>query len=85
LVCPGFVNTNISINALTGDGTAQNKMDIATQNGIEPNRFAKIMAKAIYAKKEEIYIAGAKEKLGVYAKRFFPKLLSVMIRKLPVT
>ena len=85
LVCPGFVNTNISINALTGDGTAQNKMDVATENGIDSNRFAKIMAKAIFAKKEEVYIAGAKEKSGVYAKRFFPKLLSIMIRKLSVT
>ncbi len=85
LVCPGFVKTNVSINALTEDGTAQNKMDVATENGIEPSRFAKIMAKAIYAKKEEVYIAGFKEKLGVYVKRFFPKLLSVMIRKLRVT
>ena len=85
LVCPGFVKTNISINALTGDGTAQNKMEVATQNGIEPNRFAKIMVKAIFAKKEEVYIAGFKEKLGVYVKRFFPKVLSVMIRKLSVT
>jgi dehydrogenase/reductase SDR family protein 7B len=85
LVCPGFVNTNVSINALTGDGTAQNKMDVATQNGMDPNRFAKLMAKAIDAKKEEVYIAGLKEKLGVYTKRFFPKLLSFMIRKLPVT
>ena len=25
LVCPGFVNTNISLNALTGDGTPQKK------------------------------------------------------------
>jgi len=85
LVCPGFVNTNVSINALTGDGSAQNKMDVATQNGIAPNRFAKKMAKAIYTKKEEVYIAGFKEKLAVYVKRFFPKLLSVMIRKLAVT
>jgi dehydrogenase/reductase SDR family protein 7B len=85
LVCPGFVNTNVSINALTGDGSPQNKMDTATQNGIEPSRFAKIMAKAMYKKKEEVYIAGAKEKLGVYVKRFFPKLLSTMIRKLSVT
>ena len=85
LVCPGFVNTNVSINALTGDGSPQNKMDTATQNGIAPDRFAKIMAKAIAKKKEEVYIAGAKEKLGVYAKRFYPKLLSKMIRKLAVT
>jgi short-subunit dehydrogenase len=85
LVCPGFVNTNVSINALTGDGSPQNKMDTATQNGIAPDRFAKIMTKAIAKKKEEVYIAGAKEKLGVYAKRFYPKLLSKMIRRLSVT
>ncbi|OSY88809.1 short-chain dehydrogenase [Tenacibaculum holothuriorum] len=85
LVCPGFVTTNVSKNALTGDGSPQNSMDKATQNGIDPDRFAKLMLKAIKQKKEEVYIAGAKEKLGVYVKRFFPKLLSIMIRKLSVT
>jgi len=85
LVCPGFVNTNVSINALTGDGSPQQKMDLATKNGMQPERFAKLMAKAIKNKKEEVYIAGAKEKLGVYVKRFFPKILSIMIRKLSVT
>jgi short-subunit dehydrogenase len=85
LVCPGFVNTNVSKNALTGNGTPQQKLDIATANGIAPERFAKLMASAIKNKKEEVYIAGAKEKLGVFAKRFYPKLLSKMIRKLSVT
>lgn len=85
LVCPGFVNTNISKNALTGDGSPQQKMDNATENGIAPERFARLMTNAIKQKKEEVYIAGAKEKLGVYVKRFFPKLLSKMIRKLSVT
>jgi len=73
------------MNALTGDGTAQQKMDTATANGILPERFAKLMAKAIHNKKEEAYIAGFKEKLGVYVKRWFPKVFSVMIRKLSVT
>ena len=85
LVCPGFVNTNVSKNALTGNGSPQDKMDVATQNGISPERFSKLMIKAIQKKKEEVYIAGAKEKLAVYVKRFFPKLLSIMIRKLSVT
>ncbi|TVZ56506.1 short-subunit dehydrogenase [Lutibacter sp. Hel_I_33_5] len=85
LVCPGFVQTNVSKNALTGDGSPQQKMDVATQNGIHPKKFAKLMAKAIFKKKEEVYIAGLKEKSGVYAKRFYPKLLSYMIRKLSVT
>lgn len=85
LICPGFVTTNVSKNALTGDGSPQNKMDTATANGIAPKRFAKLMLKVIKNKREEVYIAGVKEKLGVYAKRFFPKLLSKMIRKLSVT
>jgi short-subunit dehydrogenase len=85
LICPGFVSTNISMNALTGDGTSQQKMDTATANGISPKRFAKLMAKAIYNKKEEVYIAGFKEKLGVYVKRWFPRVFSFMIRKLSVT
>lgn len=85
LVCPGFVHTNVSINALTGNGSPQNTMDNATKNGIPTKRFALKMAKAIYKKKEEVYIAGAKEKLGVYVKRYYPKLLSKMIRKLSVT
>jgi dehydrogenase/reductase SDR family protein 7B len=85
LVCPGFVNTNVSKNALTGNGIPQQKMDAATANGIDPIYFAKLMAKAIKNKKEEVYIAGAKEKLAVYAKRFYPKFLSIMIRKLSVT
>ncbi|MEE9406455.1 MAG: SDR family oxidoreductase [Polaribacter sp.] len=85
LVCPGFVNTNVSKNALTGNGTPQQKMDSATENGIDPERFAKQMIKVIKKKKEEAYIAGTKEKLAVFAKRFYPKLLSIMIRKLSVT
>ena len=85
LVCPGFVNTNVSKNALTGDGTPQEKMDVATKNGIQPSRFAKLMAKAIKNKKEEVYIGGFKERLAVSVKRFFPKVLSIMIRKLSVT
>ena len=85
LVCPGFVNTNISMNALIGNGSPQNKMDTATKNGIDTKKFASLMAKAIKNKKEEVYIAGVKEKLGVYAKRFAPKLVSIMIRKLSVT
>ena len=85
LVCPGFVTTNVSKNALTGDGSPQQTMDKATQNGIAPTHFARLMAKAIQQEKEEVYIAGFKEKLAVFVKRLYPKLLSKMIRKLSVT
>ncbi len=85
LVCPGFVQTNVSLNALTGDGTPQNKMDTATENGLSSEKFAKHFITAIKKEKQEVYIGGFKEKLAIYVKRFFPKLLSKMIRKLAVT
>ncbi|TXD50089.1 SDR family oxidoreductase [Polaribacter sp. IC073] len=85
LICPGFINTNVSKNALTGNGIPQGKMDAATGNGMSAEDCAKQMLKAIDKKKEEVYIAGAKEKLGVCVKRFFPKLFSVLVRKMRVT
>jgi len=85
LVCPGFVQTNVSLNALTADGTPQNIMDIATKNGLTPEAFTKKLLKAVHLEKQEVYIGGFKEKLAVYVKRFSPKLLSKMIRKLAVT
>ena len=85
LICPGFINTNISKNALTGNGIPQGKMDAATGSGMSPERCAIKMLKAIKSKKEEVYIAGVKEKFGVYVKRFFPKLFSILIRKMRVT
>ena len=81
----GFLNTNVSKNALTGNGTPQGKMDNATGNGMSAERCAKLMLKAIRNKKEEVHIAGAKEKFGVFVKRFFPRFFSVLIRKLHVT
>ena len=85
LACPGFVQTNVSVNALTGDGTPQNKMDKATKNGLTPEAFSKKLIKAVEREKQEVIIGGFKEKLAVYTKRFFPKLLAKIIRKMAVT
>lgn len=80
MVCPGFVQTAVALNALTADGTAQQKDDIATGNGMPVAVFANKMIRAIALKKFEVYI-GRKEVMGIYLKRFFPKLLhSVVMR-----
>jgi len=85
LICPGYVKTAISKNALTADGSKQNTMDKATENGLLPEEFAKKMIKAIANKKQEVVIGGVKEKFAVFVKRYFPKILSNMIRKMDVT
>lgn len=84
MVCPGFIKTNVSLNAVTGDGSAQGTMDDAQAKGMSAEVFAQKMYKAILHKKEEVYIGG-KETYGVLLKRFFPKLFSKIVRKQKVT
>jgi short-subunit dehydrogenase len=78
MICPGFVQTNVSKNALIGDGSSSNTDDTATKNGIAPEDCAQQIIEGIKRKKFEVYIGG-KEKYGVYLKRFFPKLLHKLV------
>ncbi|MGB5378058.1 SDR family oxidoreductase [Muriicola sp.] len=78
LICPGFIKTNVAVNALTADGSPQSANDHATSKGMEPAVFAKKMMHAVARKKFEVYIGG-KEVFGVYVKRFFPKWLHYLV------
>ncbi|GAB3521011.1 SDR family oxidoreductase [Emticicia fontis] len=79
ILCPGYIHTNISINAISGDGGKHGKMDQNQAQGISPEDCAKSIVNAIAQNKQEVYI-GRKEVLGVYLKRFFPALLSKIMR-----
>ncbi len=84
LICPGWVHTQVTLNALTGDGAKLNRMDKTTERGLSPKVCAKKILKAIGKKKEEVYIGGTKEVFAVYLKRFFPLLFSKTVRKVKV-
>ena len=47
LICPGFVQTQVTINALTGSGDPLNHDDPGTKNGLEVSYFTKKMIRAI--------------------------------------
>ncbi len=80
LVCPGWVRTNGSINALKGDGSKLNKMEPTHDRGMPPEQFAKKMIRAIESKKEQVYIGGYYEKLGIYLNQYFPRMFSKIVR-----
>ncbi|MFK8103632.1 MAG: SDR family oxidoreductase [Saprospiraceae bacterium] len=84
LICPGFIQTNVSMNALTGDGSPQQTMDQATGKGIPVDRCAQKIIRGIKANRHEVIVA-RREKIGVYLKRFFPRLLHEFVRKSEVT
>ena len=79
MVCPGFIRTQVSINALTGDGTPLNEMDHAQARGMSPEVLARKMKRAVDAGRFEVNIGG-REKFGVLIKRFFPGFFA---RRLP--
>jgi short-subunit dehydrogenase len=84
MVCPGFVRTNISLGALTGDGTPKGSMDHAQEHGLAPAAVARRIARAIERGEDELLIAG-KERFAVHLARFFPGLFRRLIRKARVT
>ncbi len=84
IICPGFIQTQVSVNALTGDGVAQNAMDDAQANGMSADECARRIVAAVRTQKLEVYIGG-REKLGVYLKRFVPTLFARILRTAKVT
>lgn len=86
MVCPGFVRTNISINAITGDGSQQGSMDDAQDKGMTPEEFAKEVLPAIASRKAEVLIGGFRETtLAAAVHRLFPGLFRKIIRRSKVT
>jgi len=47
MVCPGFIHTNISMNAVVGDGSQQGTMDAKTGAGMSPEACAESMIRAV--------------------------------------
>lgn len=80
IICPGFVNTDVTRNAVTGDGSIYNQQDQKTEDGLKVNDFTRRMLAAVESGKYEAYI-GQTEAMAVYLKRFFPRLLHRIISK----
>jgi short-subunit dehydrogenase len=80
MICPGFIRTYASFNALEGDGTRHNKMDREIDKGLPSDECARRVLRAIERRKREVYI-GRKERLGVYICRFAPGLFHRLIRR----
>lgn len=84
IACPGKINTNISMNALTGSGDKHGVMDHNQSTGMPVSECVSILLKAVEKKKKEILI-GSKEIKAVTLKRFFPQIFWKIIRKQSAT
>ncbi len=85
IIAPGYIQTNVSYNALNGSGESQKSHDPGIKNGMTPKNAVQKIVSAIENEKEEVYFGGFKEMMGVRIKRFFPGLFAKIIRKIKVT
>lgn len=79
VVCPGFIRTNASFNALEGDGKPHNMLDKEIATGMAPDKCARKIANAIAWRQREVYVARY-EKLGIYLNRFAPRIFRRIVR-----
>ncbi len=81
LAMPGRVQTNISLHALTKDGTPHGKMDPGQATGIPAGVCAKKYLDAVSGRKREVLIGG-RELTMVHIRRFLPGLFFRMAGRL---
>ena len=81
VVVPGAVRTNVSINALLGDGSRYGRMDPFLENGMAPADCARRALDAIHARRRDVLIACGVARRNVILKRLSPALMSWALRR----
>ncbi len=79
ILCPGKINTPISMSALHGNGEKHNEMDHNQATGMPVSECVIKIIKAVSNKKKEVLI-GNREIYAVYIKRFLPALFWKIIK-----
>mmetsp|Transcript_23246 Transcript_23246/g.26929 ORF Transcript_23246/g.26929 Transcript_23246/m.26929 type:complete len:394 (+) Transcript_23246:66-1247(+) len=82
-VSPGYINTNLSKGAITGDGSSHGKMDETTANGADPNDVAvEILDSVVMNGKTDFVVAATlSAKVAIWLKFFSPSLLEKLLVK----
>lgn len=74
IICPGYVQTNLSYSALGAQGDTHSQLDPGQARGISPEACAAAILRAVTAKKAEVAIGGW-ETWAIPLNRFFPALI----------
>ncbi len=80
-VAPGRILTNISYNALKGDGSKHQEMDKGQEKGISAEKCAEKIISAIEKNRRKVFIV-KEERILLIAYRFFPSLFVYLVKKL---
>jgi len=74
VVSPGYVKTQLSMNALTSTGDNYGQMDATTANGHSPDYIAKKTVRAILNGDSEVVICSLLPRVAIFLRNFFPEI-----------
>lgn len=74
VISPGYIRTNLSVNAVTGDGSKYGVLDKTTAMGRDPNDVAQAILRAVRKKSKDVVLAGPLPTLAIYLRTLWPAL-----------
>ncbi|XP_051877330.1 dehydrogenase/reductase SDR family member 7B isoform X2 [Pristis pectinata] len=74
VISPGYIHTNLSLNALTGNGSKYGVMDKSTAEGYKPRVVAEAVLTAVCRKKKDVLMAGLLPTIAIYLRTLVPSL-----------
>ncbi|XP_029914832.1 dehydrogenase/reductase SDR family member 7B [Myripristis murdjan] len=74
VISPGYIRTNLSLNAVTGDGSKYGVLDKTTATGRDPRDVAQAVLHAVRHKSKDVVLAGPLPTLAIYLRTLWPAL-----------
>jgi dehydrogenase/reductase SDR family protein 7B len=80
VISPGYIRTNLSKSAITGDGTAHGKMDETTAKGKPPKEVAVSLLDSVSKGQSDVIVAAtASAKIAIWLRFLFPSMLQKIL------
>lgn len=80
-ITPGYIRTDISAHAISGDGSSYGREDVEIRDGMDVNECAKVIMRGFHKGKPEIPVGRGFEMNALWMKRYFPKTLFKLAAK----
>ena len=81
VISPGYIKTNLSINAITGSGQQYGQMDETTALGMDPQLAAQSIVTAIIKRDKQLVLSPVVPKIAVLLRFIFPNLYFYLMNK----
>ncbi|XP_070836455.1 dehydrogenase/reductase SDR family member 7B isoform X1 [Chaetodon trifascialis] len=85
VISPGYIRSNLSLNAITEDGSKHGVLDKTIATGRDPRDVAQAVLKAVRQRSKDVVLAGLVPNLAIYLRTLWPalffKIMSYRARK----